>query len=145
MKVIKYSKNLYNCYCKFYSCGRYEPCLDFGYCTSIIEYCLLSVCAKLLQPCPALCDPMDCSLPGSSAHGILQARILEWVAIPSSRACYSVSPNILLDGIQPKVSRYLCSLYTLSASLLLKLYTYIINSRTIGISMLFGDSSLIPN
>ena len=32
-----------------------------------------------------LCDPKDCSLPGSSVHGILQARILEWVAIPSSR------------------------------------------------------------
>ena len=32
---------------------------------------------------PTLCDPMDCSPPGSSVHGILQARILEWVAIPS--------------------------------------------------------------
>ena len=32
-----------------------------------------------------LCDPVDCSLPGSSAHGILQARILEWVAISFSR------------------------------------------------------------
>ena len=41
--------------------------------------------AKLLQSCPALCDPMGCSLPGSSDHGILQARILEWVAIPFSR------------------------------------------------------------
>ena len=40
--------------------------------------------AKLLQSCPTLCDPMDCSLPGSSVHGILQARILEWVAIPFS-------------------------------------------------------------
>ena len=35
--------------------------------------------------CPALCDPMDCSPPASSIHGISQARILEWVAIPSSR------------------------------------------------------------
>ena len=34
---------------------------------------------------PTLCDPMDCSLPGSSVHGILQARILEWVAMPFSR------------------------------------------------------------
>ena len=38
------------------------------------------------QSCPALCDPMDCSPPGSSAHGILQARILAWVAMSSSRA-----------------------------------------------------------
>ena len=35
--------------------------------------------------CPTLCDPMDCSLPGSSFHGILQARILKWVAISYTR------------------------------------------------------------
>ena len=34
--------------------------------------------AKSLQSCPTLCDPMDCSLPGSSVHGIFQARVLEW-------------------------------------------------------------------
>ena len=38
--------------------------------------------AKSIQSCPTLCDPVDCSLPGSSVHGILQARILEWVASP---------------------------------------------------------------
>ena len=37
------------------------------------------------QWCPTLCDPMDCNLPGSSVHGILQARVLEWVAISFSR------------------------------------------------------------
>ena len=37
------------------------------------------------QSCPTLCDPMDCSLPGSSVHEIFQARILEWVAISFSR------------------------------------------------------------
>ena len=40
--------------------------------------------AKSLQSCPTLCDPMDCSLPGSSVHGIFQARVLEWVAIAFS-------------------------------------------------------------
>ena len=39
--------------------------------------------AKSLQLCPTLCDPMDCSPPGSSVHGILQSRILAWVAMPS--------------------------------------------------------------
>ena len=39
----------------------------------------------LAQPCPTLCDPMGCSPPGSSVHGILQARMLEWVAMSSSR------------------------------------------------------------
>ena len=38
---------------------------------------------KVVQSCPALCDPMDCSLLGSSVHGLLQARMLEWVAMPS--------------------------------------------------------------
>ena len=38
-------------------------------------------CYLVVQLCPTLCDPMDCSLPGSSVHGISQARILEWVAI----------------------------------------------------------------
>ena len=40
---------------------------------------------EVAQPCPTLCDPLDCSLPGSSLHGILQARVLEWVAISFSR------------------------------------------------------------
>ena len=39
----------------------------------------------IAQPCPTLCDSMDCSPPGSSVHGIFQARILKWVAISSSR------------------------------------------------------------
>ena len=38
------------------------------------------MCAESLQLCPALCNPVDCSLPGCSVHGILQARILEWVS-----------------------------------------------------------------
>ena len=46
--------------------------------------------AKSLQSCPALCDPIDGSPPGSSVPGILQARILEWVAI-----------SFLLQGIVP--------------------------------------------
>ena len=40
---------------------------------------------KSLQSYPTLCDLMDCSPPGSSVHRILQARILEWIAMPSSR------------------------------------------------------------
>ena len=46
---------------------------------------LLCVCVLVTQSCPTLCNPMDCRPPGSSVHGILQARILEWVAMPSSR------------------------------------------------------------
>ena len=45
----------------------------------------INKCVLVAQSCPALCDPVDCSPPGSSVHGILQAKILEWVAMPSSR------------------------------------------------------------
>ena len=44
----------------------------------------LCLCAKSLQLCSTLCDPVHCSLPGSCVHGILQARILDLVAVPSS-------------------------------------------------------------
>ena len=43
--------------------------------------------SEVAQSCPTLCDPMDCSLTGSSAHGIFQARVLEWCAIDKSRQC----------------------------------------------------------
>ena len=46
---------------------------------------LCCVCAQSLQLCLTVRDPMDCSPPGSSVRGILQARVLEWVAMPSSR------------------------------------------------------------
>ena len=51
--------------------------------------------AQSLQSCLTLYDPMDCSLPGSSVHGILQPRLLEWVAMPFSRG--SSHPR---DGIR---------------------------------------------
>ena len=44
-------------------------------------YLLKAVCVLAIQSCLTLCDPMDYWLPGSSVHGILQARVLEWVAI----------------------------------------------------------------
>ena len=44
--------------------------------------------SEVAQSCPTLCDPMDCSLPSSSIHGIFQARVLEWVAI-----AFSMSPS----------------------------------------------------
>ena len=50
--------------------------------------------SEVTQSCPTLSDPMDRSLPGSSIHGTLQARVLEWVAIAFS---YSV-PNPVLNG-----------------------------------------------
>ena len=55
--------------------------------------------AKLLQSCPTLCDPIDCSLPGSSVLGTLQARVLEWVALPFSRVSnLGIEPESLMSS-----------------------------------------------
>ena len=56
-----------------------------GFTKNIIQILyFVFVCAKLLQSCLPLCKSMDCSLPGSSVHDILQERILECVVMPSS-------------------------------------------------------------
>ena len=55
-------------------------------------------CDKSLQLCPTFCSPMDCSLPGFSVHGILQVRILEWVAMtaPGGRPGPGIEPVSLM-------------------------------------------------
>ena len=67
-------------------------------------------CAKLLQSCLTLCDPRDYSLPGFSVHGILQARILEWVAFSSSR-------DLPDPGIEPVSPALAGSFFTTEPSL----------------------------
>ena len=52
--------------------------------------------SEVAQLCPTLSNPMDCSLAGSSVHGIFQARVLEWGAIAFSEYLYS---NIHIDGV----------------------------------------------
>ena len=66
---------------------------------SVPFYLLLCLVA---QSCPTLCDPMDCSPPGSPSMGILQARILEWVAISSSRDL----PNLGMEPRSPALQAY---------------------------------------
>ena len=65
----------------------------------------LFVCiCKLLQSRPTLCDTMDCRLPGVSVHGILQARILEWIAIPFSRGSSQLTDQSLVSCIAGRFS-----------------------------------------
>ena len=78
-------------YCRLTELSWNKP-IDVYYILEKMRVCsvrCLSLLSKrkvlIAQLCPTLCDPMDCSPPGSSVHGILQARILEWVAIPFSR------------------------------------------------------------
>ena len=58
---------------------------DWGVNTRAGRDPFIYMCVLVAQSCLSLCDPMDCSPTGFSVHGILQARILEWVAIPFSR------------------------------------------------------------
>ena len=57
--------------------------------------------SEVAQSCPTLSDPMDCSLPGSSIHGIFQARVLEWVAIAFSREGTLSSLQIAASWLYP--------------------------------------------
>ena len=62
-----------------YVCLLQLKCVCVYIFSVLMRVCVL--CAVSLQSCLTLCYPMDCSLPGSFVHGILQARILEWVAL----------------------------------------------------------------
>ena len=57
--------------------------------------------SEVAQSCPTPSDPMDCSLPGSSVHGIFQARVLEWGAIAFSLTYSTYELNKQGDNIQP--------------------------------------------
>ena len=71
--------------CGVASEGSEAPILLCLLCCWLLVVYLICAFAKSLQSCPTLCDSMDHSLPGSSVHGVHQARILEWAAMPSSR------------------------------------------------------------
>ena len=72
--------------------------------------------SEVTQSCPTLSDPMDCSLPGSSVHGIFQARVLEWGAIafsipPHCCCCCCCVASVVSDSVQPhgqQPTRLLC-------------------------------------
>ena len=67
-----------------------SPALAVTFFTTSVMCVCVCVCVLVAQSCPTLCNPMDCSLPGSFVHGILQARILEWVAISFAHICVCI-------------------------------------------------------
>ena len=67
----------------------------------VCEHPSLTCARSVAQSRPTLCDPIDCSLPGSSVHGILQARILEWVAISFSRGSFRLRDGTLCHQGSP--------------------------------------------
>ena len=66
-------------------CVRWSTCHGYNLVIMWLTSIWWCMRAKLLQFCPTLCNTIDCSLPDSPIHGISQARILRWVAMPSSR------------------------------------------------------------
>ena len=80
-----------------------EDCLTSGE-----KSLVYSSVSEIAQSCPTLCDPMGCSLPGSSVHGIFQARILEWVAISFFMR------SSLTQGLNPGLLHCRQTLYRLS-------------------------------
>ena len=70
--------------CHVYASGNILLLIFFNCLKTILSLCAMCH-AKSLQMCPTLCNCLNCSPPGSSVHGIVQSRILEWVAMPSSR------------------------------------------------------------
>ena len=67
--------------------------------------------SEVAQSCPTLSDPMDCSLPGSSVHGIFQARVLEWGAIAFSvfnlnYILKGLSPNAIILGVRASENKF---------------------------------------
>ena len=76
--------------------------------SSMKEFLKRKVRGLVAQSCPTLCNPMDYNPPGSSVHGILQAGILEWVAIPFSRRFF------LIWGLNPGILHCRQILYCLS-------------------------------
>ena len=81
------------------------------------EYRLMESESEVVQSCPTPSDPLDCSLPGSSIHGTLQARVLEWVAIsfpkegkennhinemiPKSKELRQEEETVVRKGVEP--------------------------------------------
>ena len=66
-------------------CALHTHTFSTSYFHSLVFLWMQHSCCLVAKSCPIICNPVDCSPPGSSVYGILQARILEWVAMPFSR------------------------------------------------------------
>ena len=89
---------------RFELCGSIYTGIFFN--RHILQYCMIY--RDVTQSCPTLCDPMDCSLPGSSVHGIFQSIVLEWIAISFSRRIFPT------QGLNPRLPHCRQTLYRLS-------------------------------
>ena len=96
--------------------SRFQTWRLFFPCWRVSDPYFWCTCAEKLQSCPALCNPVDCSLPGSCVQGILRARILEWAAMPSSRGPRGLTHVSYISCIGRPVLYPLCHLGTSDTS-----------------------------
>ena len=76
------------------SCNSLPFVIQFNHFSKIYY---ISCCCLVTKSCLTLCYPVDCSPPGSSVHGISQARVLEWVAIPFSKGSFQPRDQTLIS------------------------------------------------
>ena len=122
-------------------------------CVCVCVHACAHVCVVVAQSCPTLCNPMDCSSPGSSAHGILQVRILEWVVIPFSRGSsqprdwtwVSCIAGRFFTILSHQGSPFWSVLFSISQTLHTCSYlTGLVFSITLPRNLLFPDYHIIP-
>ena len=117
---------------------------------------MVCYCCLLAQSCLTLCDPMNCSLLGSSVHGIFQARILEWVAVsfsrgyfwPRDRTCVSCIAGRFFTTVPPgkhqvPVMLMLLVFYTSNSKVLLRDDLHVIKFTFINTPILIINRSIL--
>ena len=131
------------------------------YCTFCTYYVHIYMRSEVSQSCTTLCNPTDCSLPGSSVRGIFQARILEWVAISFSRgtsqpwdwfqvSCIAGRRLTLWatrEALPPNINTYLFRFFSLIVVLRYWIWFSVLYSRPLLLTYFVHSSVyiLIPN
>ena len=87
-------------------CPQDSPGKNIGVGCHFLSQCMkVKTESEVIQSCPTISDPMDCSLPGSSIHGIFQARVLEWGAICMSLGKHKLKQHEIFFRIKPPPKR----------------------------------------
>ena len=113
----------------------------------LIISCLVSrlhmCCCLVAKSCPTLCNPMDCSPPGSTVHGILQARLPEWVVISSSRASSQPRDQTHISCIGRWILFYHWATWKPLSTLYLFLMTCVHSPQHMGFCGIITESALV--
>ena len=107
---------------------------------SRVSRCIVVSACVCAQSCPALCDPVDCSPPGSSVHGMFQARILESVPLPPSRGCFQHREGTCTSASPALAGGFFTTVPSGKPACLLSLLRSVVGNRTSITLLLTGQS-----